>query len=49
MAIPSAMSFLAFITAIIFIVWRPLDKSKKEYEPNEWDDDVNDYEVENEA
>ena len=47
MAIPSTMSFLAFITAIIFIVWRPLDKSKKEYEPNEWE--INDDEVENEA
>ncbi|MBI5325956.1 MAG: hypothetical protein HZB41_11910 [Ignavibacteriae bacterium] len=26
MVIPSTMSFLAFISAIIFIIWRPLDK-----------------------
>ena len=28
MVIPSTISFLAFITAIIFIIWRPLDRPK---------------------
>ncbi|TAL68025.1 MAG: hypothetical protein EPN82_11530 [Bacteroidetes bacterium] len=28
MVIPSTMSFLAYVTAIIFVIWRPLDKPK---------------------
>lgn len=35
MATPSALAFLAIITSVLYIIWRPLDGKSKEIEKNE--------------